>query len=469
MSAVDRTAVRGVQDPARVRTLDDLVHALRRLRAGADDPSYSEIVRRIAEMRARRGIPASECTPGRITVYDCFRTGRRRLDAELLADVVQALGADPAPWRLALRRTLAGPALSATAGPRTAAPCTAADGWPAECPGRERELAWLAGASYGVAVVTGMPGVGKTRLALCAAQRMAGSGVRLRAALHGHGPAGQPAEPHAVLGVLLRGLGMPEESVRRLGRAERGAAYRRLTAQSAAVVVLDDAAGAAQVRELLPGGDALAVVTSRRELPGLDAPQLALAPLAPRDSLALLAGAANGERLRAEPESALRMAALCGHLPLELTAAAERIAVRPGWSLADHVHLLEQCPGSPALNCALDASYRRLDPTARAMFRLLGLHPGGVITSRSAAALAACPEAPAAGALDRLRADHLTEALRRGPAGDRPEYVLHDLVSRYAKRLAAAHIPYSAQRRALARLAESEHRPAGARAAEAVR
>lgn len=32
--------------------------------------------------------------PGRVTVYDCFRDGRRRIDAELVQDIVRALGGD---------------------------------------------------------------------------------------------------------------------------------------------------------------------------------------------------------------------------------------------------------------------------------------------------------------------------------------------------------------------------------------
>jgi hypothetical protein len=91
-----------------VRTYDGLAECLRTLRAMAGEPSYAEIVRRIALHRAARpGGAAPERLPGRVTVYDCFRPGRRRMDADLVAEVVRALDADPGPWRAALADTAA--------------------------------------------------------------------------------------------------------------------------------------------------------------------------------------------------------------------------------------------------------------------------------------------------------------------------------------------------------------------------
>ncbi|WP_177239781.1 hypothetical protein [Streptomyces monashensis] len=99
-----------IPDLAGVCTLDGLAERLTLLRQDAGSPSYTTITRRIGAARAARGVPAEERAPGRITVYDCFRTGRRRMDVELLSDIVQALGADPGPWRRA-HRAASGPAL----------------------------------------------------------------------------------------------------------------------------------------------------------------------------------------------------------------------------------------------------------------------------------------------------------------------------------------------------------------------
>jgi len=101
-----------VPDADGFRSTDELADLLRTLRAWAGNPSYAELVRRISALRAARGVPAAECAPGRVTVYDCFRTGRRRIDMDLVLDIVTALGAPAAElgrWRRAVRGLLCRP------------------------------------------------------------------------------------------------------------------------------------------------------------------------------------------------------------------------------------------------------------------------------------------------------------------------------------------------------------------------
>lgn len=85
--------------PANPGSLDEFTAQLRTLRTWAGNPSYAEITRRIDRLRAARGQPGGV---SRITVYDCFRTGRRRLDIDLVTDIVHALGGtdhDTRRWR----------------------------------------------------------------------------------------------------------------------------------------------------------------------------------------------------------------------------------------------------------------------------------------------------------------------------------------------------------------------------------
>ncbi len=85
-----------------VDDFDTIAEELRRLRAAAGHPSFSDLVRRIGRLRQDRGVPAEASRPGRTTVYDAFRPGRRRIDADLVADIVLALGAtepEAAHWR----------------------------------------------------------------------------------------------------------------------------------------------------------------------------------------------------------------------------------------------------------------------------------------------------------------------------------------------------------------------------------
>jgi energy-coupling factor transport system substrate-specific component len=112
-------------------TLDQIATELVALRESAGHPSYAEIARRIVVLRERRGLSALEARVGRTTVYDAFRLGRRRLDTDLVLDVVRALGGDEAEvsrWRTAcqLARVGAGsvpaPRVSESAGlPRSVA------------------------------------------------------------------------------------------------------------------------------------------------------------------------------------------------------------------------------------------------------------------------------------------------------------------------------------------------------------
>lgn len=87
---------------------DDLVLQLAALRIERGAPSYGELARRIGAERARRA--EGRARPGRTTVYDLFRPGRRRLDVALLLDAVAALGGDEqevAAWRRACHQVLA--------------------------------------------------------------------------------------------------------------------------------------------------------------------------------------------------------------------------------------------------------------------------------------------------------------------------------------------------------------------------
>jgi len=80
------------EERGEARPLDRIALDLQELRMSAGSPSYAELVRRIAAVRLERGVPAAAATRPRSTVYDAFATGRARLDAELLRDIVLALG-----------------------------------------------------------------------------------------------------------------------------------------------------------------------------------------------------------------------------------------------------------------------------------------------------------------------------------------------------------------------------------------
>ncbi|WP_426502097.1 hypothetical protein ACPPVO_31120 [Dactylosporangium sp. McL0621] len=409
-------------DPARAHGLDELVGCLRGLKAWAGDPSFETITRRINARWRAAGRRADELAR-RGTVVDCFKTGRRRINAELMVAVVQALHDYPeylARWRQALR--------DGRVGTEAAARVRVADRLPADIAfvGRDAERRRIAGP---VTVVSGMPGVGKTAFAVHAAHRLAAEGrfdATLFADLRGRhpDPALPPAEPGQVLDGFLRLLGHP-------ATPDRAAALRARLEGRRVLLVLDNAASAEQVRPLLDAvPDAQALVTSRRRLDDVDT-RIRLCPFTPAEAERLLRGAVPGVPVGADPDAYRRVAHRCGHLPLALRLTAGQIAARTGWTVTDHADRLDERHARLRLDgeveAALHPSYRALPPESQALLRRLALHPGPDLDAGAAAALLGTDPATAVPRLQRLADEHLLER----PAPGR--YALHDLVRVFAR------------------------------------
>lgn len=294
-------------------------------------------------------------------------------------------------------------------------------------------------------VLVGPGGIGKTTLALAAAHQLADSfpDGQLYADLRGSHD--NPADPHAVAGRILRTLGvdgsrLPEDP------DERIATYRSHLAGRRILVVLDDAAGEAQVRPLLPGAAPCGVlVTSRRQLAALvDAARFTVPVLPPADAVALLTHGARPERVAAEPEAAAAIVAACGRLPLAVCIAAARLAVRPDWTLAEFRQRLarerhrldELAVGDLDVRASIGLSYRSLPPATQALLRRLGLVAAPDWPAWVADALAG-PDQPAQLLLSQLTDVHLVEPLGIDAVGQ-ARYQLHDLVADFAAERAQA-------------------------------
>ncbi|MCX4235031.1 ATP-binding protein [Streptomyces ortus] len=288
-----------------------------------------------------------------------------------------------------------------------------------------------------LAAVSGLGGVGKTTVALRWLHGLRGRfpAGQLHADLGAQSPDG-PEHPGEILARFLRALGIPAQQVPAM-LAERTVLYRSLTADRSLVVLLDDAATAAQVRPLLPGGGSVVAVTSRSRLPGLIVDgcyPLHLEPLAPEAAVELLSDTLADGRVGDEPEDARTLVALCAGLPLAVRIAGARLAARPGRRIATMVRSLAAehqrlealaIDGDHSVRAALDLSYRTLPPPAARLYRLLGLHPGREFDA-SVASVLLTTEADAARALDIL---HEASLLVDAP-GERHRF--HDLVRLHA-------------------------------------
>jgi DNA-binding SARP family transcriptional activator/tetratricopeptide (TPR) repeat protein len=326
--------------------------------------------------------------------------------------------------------------------------------------GRSEELGVLAG-EHGddlrVCVIEGMPGVGKTSLAVHAARVVSEQypDGMFYLNFHSHDPGCSALEPAEALHRLLRMLTVPATQIpENIG--ERAALWRAQLSRLRAVVILDDAARHGQIRPLLPvAGRCLILITARRRLPGLEGARvLTLDMLSPEDAVMLFTRIAGPARARDADEVAIAVG-LCGRLPLAIQLTAGRLAQGYPPKLTDLVEELSHFPArlggkgaaSPEVMSAFDLSYRALEPYHQRFFRRLGMSPCAQLSLQAAAALGGGTLAEAEKAVAALLDHHLL-----APAAPAGQYRFHDLIREYAAMRAANDDPEREHRQAVGRL-----------------
>jgi tetratricopeptide (TPR) repeat protein/DNA-binding SARP family transcriptional activator len=325
--------------------------------------------------------------------------------------------------------------------------------------GRQEQLDLLTGelgSTPGIAVIEGMPGAGKTALAIRAARLVSGQfpDGTLFLDLHAHDPRTGPLSPAEALRRLLEMRSVPAAQVpRTIG--ERAALWRAQLGDCRAVVILDDAAGHDQIRPLLPvTSRCLILITSRRVLPRYPgARTLTLGALSADEAIAMFAQTA-GEGAAGEADQIAAAAELCGRLPLAIQMTASRVVRDGAPGLGALIRELSTSPAwlrsagavSPEVMTAFEMSYRALEPDYQRFFRRLGVSPCLCLSLPTAAALGGCTPAEAEKALAGLLDCHLLE---RAP-GD--QFRFHDLIRDYAAVRAVRDDPEADQRQAVHRL-----------------
>lgn len=182
--------------------------------------------------------------------------------------------------------------------------------------------------------ITGMAGVGKSTLAVHAAHELRAQHPDGQLFVNLRGTEAHPLAPAEALAQFLRSLGV-EQSTIPVDVEERAALYRSRLAGRRLLILLDGAAGEAQLRPLLPGTPGCTVlVTSRSRLAGLNGARLVELDVLESDAAVdLLAMVAGPLRVAADPTAAREIVRLCGFLPLAVRIAGARLGARPYWRL----------------------------------------------------------------------------------------------------------------------------------------
>ena len=298
-------------------------------------------------------------------------------------------------------------------------------------PGAENDLPVV------ICAVSGLGGIGKTSLALCAAHRAVRDGWfpggTLFVDFRGYDE--DPVTADQAVVALLDGMGVRGADLPQTAAGQYGL-YRRLLAEERRpmLLVLDNASDAGQVMPLVPGTDHHRVlVTSRDRLTELDAQLIDLDVLNAKDAADLIGRSLRlsdrgDDRATREPEAVAELAMLCGHHPLALRITAGMLRKRrhrPVASLVNELRGAEDVTAAVGLRPVFEAAYQQLPPDQARLLRLLALAPAAEVGSETAAAMADLGVDRTFTLLEELAAAHLVTP---APGGADVRWRLHDLV-----------------------------------------
>ncbi|WP_246258369.1 tetratricopeptide repeat protein [Amycolatopsis anabasis] len=285
-------------------------------------------------------------------------------------------------------------------------------------------------------ILYGMPGVGKTAIALWVAELMHDEypDGRVYLDMQGYNLDHSPVGEDEALDRVLRRLGVSGELVPR-STEDRRALLRQKLAGRRVLLILDNVRNAPQVTGLLPpNGRSAMIITSRQALTALDAAEhRKVTALAPRDAVELfhwVARLSPESDERGDPAVVADIARICCELPLALCIVASRFRDNPVRRLEDvaarladqTARLRELDDGVRSMTAVFDASYTTLSDAQRAMLSLIALHPGPRVDAYAAGSLAGVAPAAAEDLLDGLIRSGMLERHSSNA------YRLHDLL-----------------------------------------
>jgi tetratricopeptide (TPR) repeat protein len=301
---------------------------------------------------------------------------------------------------------------------------------------RELREAILAGGAT-ISGLQGQGGVGKTALALKLAEQVSPMFPDAEIYLNLLGIREKPLAPADAMSHVIRAF-HPEAKLPEKEH-ELAGIYQSVLHGKRALLLMDNAKDAAQVRPLIPPAGCAMVVTSRLRftLPGLQPKNLDTLP--PSDAVKLLLKIA--PRIDGEASA---IAKLCGYLPQALRLAASAVGSHVDLAPADYakrladeknrLKVLDQGSGQSdeSMDASISLSYRLLDAEMQKRWRMLAVFP----ETFDASAAAAIWQIEEDAVKDTL--SHLTQYSMLEWNDKAERYRLHDLMRAFAGAKAAA-------------------------------
>lgn len=277
----------------------------------------------------------------------------------------------------------------------------------------QRLAEWLTiGPSPRVVNIYGIPGSGKTALALRVAREISGKyrGCQIYFDLRSSDQS--PVSIDDLLDRKLMRLGVPAAAIP-AGLEARAQAYRSEIERKPSLVVIDNVTSRAQVRHLIPrAADAAVIVTSWTLIPELSSYALPLQPLADEEAMTMLATVSRRAITDQDQDDVLRVARLLGNLPLALRIAGGHMRTEEDWTWAGFIDRLlietesaQTRPlviGRPEAQASFDLAYQELEPDIAEGYRLIGLAPSATMSRELALELISADRPKAEGVLDQL-------------------------------------------------------------------
>jgi DNA-binding SARP family transcriptional activator len=417
-----------------------------RIEAELDNPS-PDLLAELDQLVARH--PRRE-TLRCLLVEALHRNGRRIEALEVLRESRARLTRRSARLGKLQQALLARPATTtARVGPPASPPPP-----PVSLVGRSRELDRLyqvlsvgcRTADRPTALIAGLPGAGKTSLALAVAERLAARYPDGRIYVAADGPPN--TDPVRLLRRALYALDAADltadlDTYELTGRVRRRVDGRRM------LLIVDGVHDNGQMAALVSAGWAGLLITTLGATTVPDAELVTLDLLDEVSAVEVLCRAAGRERVAAQPHSARRVVDHCDRLPIAIRAAGAQLTRCPHWSVVDLADRLAdprrrldrlRC-GDLDVRAAIDRTYRAIPAPLRASFRRLartsvagqlGFDPLQELTVAGAAAALRTTREEAARTLHALAQVHL---LVRPGASERPEprYRLLGLLAEYGR------------------------------------